>query len=72
MVLQVSWVQLAMKLLSKCQPVHYINSHIPNWFHCEISRVAKKSNIYDSICLCDSQIGMLADSRKIMGLTNNV
>ena len=53
-----------MRFLSMCQQVHSINSHIPNWFYCEFSKVAKEAIIYDSICLCDSQIGMRADSRE--------
>lgn len=55
-----------------CQQVHSISSHIPNWFHCEFSRVTEEATIYDSVCLCDSQNGMLADSRETMGLINNI
>ena len=72
MLLQESWVRMAMCLLSMCQHVHSINSHISNRFYCEFSRVAKEGNICDSICLCDSQNGMLADSRETMGLINNI
>lgn len=72
MLLQESCAHMAMRLLSVCQQVYSINSHLPNWFHCEFSKVAKEANIYDLICLCDSQSGMLADSRERVGLINNI